>query len=414
MNAFHPLPRPGAGPGPFLGFATDAESRRLLGMAAAAHGWSAPDIRDGNLEAVQTALESGPAPGFLVIDLSATRAPLPAVNALADVCPEGTRVIAIGTQNDIALYRGLRALGVEDYLLKPLDRGLLDAAIRVALERDGRMAPEPTTTSRRAPVAAFVGSRGGAGTTALAAAVSALLAADGQRVTLLDLDFQGGSLGDDLDCEASPVIVQLLESPDRFDPVLLAQAFRRHALGFRVLAADAPIELSLTIESDALLALVAAASEDTDLLIIDLPRWLDRARRAVLRTVDHLVIVTPPTLAGLRDTCRMASLAAGLRAGQMPMIVVNREGASAAELPRTTFEDTLGLPVAAWLPEEPRAAARAAEVATTLATAAHPAGLGRGLATLAAHLGGRPRQSRRREGPAGWLWRRLRLPDLAR
>jgi pilus assembly protein CpaE len=378
-----PIARSEPGRGRFLGFATDAESRRLLGMAAAARGWVAPEIRDGGLEAVHAAIEHGTPPGFLVIDLSAARAPLPAVNALAEVCAANTRVIAIGTQNDVGLYRGLKALGVADYLVKPLDGTLIDAALGAALEAAEPAAPA-AGPARRAEIIAFVGSRGGAGATAIAASVATLLAASGRRVALLDLDFQGGSLALDLDSDPSPAIVPLLESPDRVDPVVVDQAFRDHPLGFRLLAADAALEASLAIEGDALLALVSAAAEGVDAVVIDLPRWLDRARRAVLRTADRVVLVTPPTLVGLRDARRIAGLASGLRAGQPPILVVNREGASAADLPRATFEEALGLPVHAWLPEEPRAAGAAASRGTTLAAAADPAGLGRGLAAVAA------------------------------
>ena len=42
---------------------------------------------------------------FLIIDLSDSKDPLGAIKGLADLCEPGTRVIALGTANDVRLYR---------------------------------------------------------------------------------------------------------------------------------------------------------------------------------------------------------------------------------------------------------------------------------------------------------------------
>lgn len=369
----------------FVGSATDPASRQAIAMAAAAHGWVDPEIIEGGLENVHAQLATGPAPGFLVLDLSSTKAPLPAVDALADLCDPETRVIAIGTQNDVRLYRGLRALGICDYLLKPIDHQQMVAAIEAALATANGLPASETAGEARAPVVALVGTRGGAGCSALAASVASLCARAGKRTVLIDLDVQGGSLALDLDCEASPAIAQLLQSPERVDPLVIGQALKPHREGFRLLASDAAIETSLILEPDAVLALVSAAAADADIVVIDMPRWLDRSRRAVLRTVDRLAIVTPLTLAGLRDTRRMSGLAAGLRAGQRPLVVASRVGAFAAELDCDAFVDCLEAPIDWLVPEVPEAARRATEAGATLASVAPPA-LAEPLAGLALDL----------------------------
>lgn len=385
VNAFAPLQASRPSARPFLGFATDADSRRAIAMAAAARGWSSPEVVDGGLDAAHARLAEVGAPGFLVVDLSSAKAPLPEIDALAELCDSETRVIAIGTKNDVALYRGLRSLGVADYLLKPVDYRGLAAAMDAALETDPAPPVAELVPQRPAFVIALVGTRGGAGTSVLAAALAARMARAGHATVLVDLDFQGGSLALDLDLEPSPAILPLLEAPDRLDPVVVTQAMRVHRGGFRLIAADAPIEIGLTVEPDAVLALLAAAGADADVVIADLPRWLDRPRRAVLRTADRLAIVTAPTLAGLRDTQRLVALATGLRAGQRPFVVGNRAGAQGAELDWQDFASILGVPPDVVLPEDPAAARAAAETATTLDSAASPA-LARALEELARAL----------------------------
>ncbi|MCS6987737.1 MAG: P-loop NTPase [Sphingomonadaceae bacterium] len=372
--------------GGFLGVATDPDSRRAIAMAAAARGWDHPEVREGGVETAQALIAAGMVPDVLVIDLSLERAPLPAIDALADVCPAGVGVVAIGTQNDVGLFRGLLALGVADYLLKPVDAETLGAAIDRLATAGPAPAVRPVMPVGRARTVAFAGVRGGAGASALAAATAAVLARQGRKVAVVDLDLQGGSLALDLGVEPTPGLVPLLERPDRVDPVVVGQALKSHRAGFHVLAVDAPAEAVLGVEADALLALVRAVAETVDLVVLDCPRWLDRARRAVLRTVDALAVVAPPTLPGLRDMGRVAGLARSLRAGQAPVLVVNRAGAFLAELERATFEEALGRRVDHWVPEDAPASRRAAERAETLAAgAASP--LGAALRRLADQLG---------------------------
>ncbi len=355
---------------PFVGFVRDAPSRKAIGMAAAARGWAAPDIREGNLEAAQAHVATMVAPAFLVIDLSDCPAPLGAVDALADLCPEGTRVLAIGTQNDVQLYRGLKALGVSDYLLKPLDPAALEEAIAEA-HLEGGQGPRPASRKpHKGQVVAVIGARGGVGATAMALALAHLAAGSGQRTMLFDLDLQGGTVALDLDVEPVSGLRAILESPDRVDGQLLESLARVHALGFRLLAAEEPAEMHIKIRPESVLALVATLSATHDLVVVDLPRRLDRSVRSVLRTADRVVAVTSLSLAGMRDTRRLAALLAGLRAGQRPLIVANRVGASRAEVALADFEQALDGRIDLLVDDMPAVAARAAAGAVPLSAAA--------------------------------------------
>jgi pilus assembly protein CpaE len=383
---------------PFLGFARDAESRKALGMAAAARGWAAPDIREGDLEGAQAAVARASAPVFLVIDLTDCPAPLGAVDALADLCPEGTRVLAIGTHNDVQLYRGLKQLGVSDYLLKPLDAPALEGAIAEALADRGQAGRQGARAPHKGEVLAVIGARGGVGATALALSLAHLSAAGGNRTMLLDLDLQGGTVALDLEAEPVAGLLAILESPDRVDGQLLESLARAHRLGFRVLAAEEPVELQPKIRPESVLALLATLVATHDLVVVDLPRRLDRTVRSVLRNADRVLVVTSLSLAGLRDTRRLAGLLAGLRAGQRPLLVANRVGASRAEVALADFERGLEAKIDLLVPDAPAAAARAAAAALPLSAAAgkaRPAGALAQLAALAAPAAAQPPAARR-------------------
>lgn len=370
---------------PFLAFATDPASRKTLGMAAAACGWIAPDIRDGGLDAALAHVAQAPEARFLVVDLTGCDSPLAQMDALADLCPEGMRVLAIGNRNDVHLFRSLRAIGVSDYLLKPLDTETVAASLAVAM---GDAPAGPIARGHRpdrADVIAIIGARGGVGTTSIAISL-AHLAARQARVMLLDLDLQGGTVALDLDVPRAVALTGILESPERVDDTLLEGAAATHSLGFRILAAEEPMERQVAVRPDSVQALLSRLAGTHELVLVDLPRRLDGTVRTVLRTADRVVIVAGATLAGLRDARRLIAFVSGLRAGQSPFVVLNRVGAGKAELAPADFEASLGAPVSVVIPEAPALAAKAIGSATALSAAASGRALAHALARLAALL----------------------------
>ncbi len=76
------------------------------------------------------AFRHAPTPNVIVIEVQNTRSkPLECLDALAEVCDEGTRVLVIGHLNDVTLYRQLLHRGVSDYLMAPVEPLTLIAAI---------------------------------------------------------------------------------------------------------------------------------------------------------------------------------------------------------------------------------------------------------------------------------------------
>lgn len=90
-------------------------------------------------------------PRQLVIDVSDSVLPVSDLMRLADVCDPSVRVIAIGTQNDVGLFRNLLGIGVQDYIVKPLT---------VELMRRALTATESVVQARTGKVVSFVGARG--------------------------------------------------------------------------------------------------------------------------------------------------------------------------------------------------------------------------------------------------------------
>src|SRR5260370_451937 len=157
-----PTTRAPAGRPAALAFVNDPNSEEVLKTAFREEAPGAV-LRGDITKAVQH-LSGTRSPRILVVDISDVELPVTEVHRLADVCEPGVSVIVVGTRDEVGLYRDLLQAGVADYIVKPLTDSLVTRALNVA-----KGGPEPTPISRTlGKVIAFVGARGGVGTTTMA------------------------------------------------------------------------------------------------------------------------------------------------------------------------------------------------------------------------------------------------------
>jgi pilus assembly protein CpaE len=82
-------------------------------------------IQMGGVTAAIEAYRGSSTPNVIILETeSRGDAILAGLDSLAEVCDAGTRVLVIGRQNDVLLYRELTRRGVSDYLIAPV--GTLD------------------------------------------------------------------------------------------------------------------------------------------------------------------------------------------------------------------------------------------------------------------------------------------------
>ena len=147
-------------------------------------------------------------PNLVVIESSATVAELNIkLDELADVCQSGTKVIVIGYTNDVAVYRELLARGISEYLVAPVDPVSIVAAIS-RLYQDG--------ASKLGRILAFVGAKGGVGSSTIANNVASTIARNsGRDVVLTELDLPFGSASLDFNLDPTQSIAQALQDRSR-------------------------------------------------------------------------------------------------------------------------------------------------------------------------------------------------------
>lgn len=141
-------------------------------------------VQTGDIEAAISVAQSGSTPDLLVIETSVVDDSfLSRLEFLASHCSENTSAVVIGPVNDVYLYRRLIGMGVSDYLARPVKMDvLLDVVARALLEKQGTM---------ESRVIAVLGSKGGVGTSSIAAALADIISGPLDQKTML-LDAAGG------------------------------------------------------------------------------------------------------------------------------------------------------------------------------------------------------------------------------
>jgi len=337
-----------------LALVADEVTREAASRAAAQLGWTDVSVQPGGLAKAARSIEPTKPPSVLLVDLAEEADPDIAIGELAKRCGPQTRILAIGSVNDVSLFRRLAARGVFDYLVKPVSSELLCDALRRAVSGE----TESTDPKRRGRVHAFIGARGGVGTTTLALGVAWVLTQEQKlQSAIIDFDLHFGNLALSLDLEPGRGLRQALEHPERTDSLLLASAMVKSDERVPILAAEESLEDMIRFEPAGAHALLAALAQDYDCLIVDVPRSLDGAARHVLATADSTVIVTDLSLAALRDAFRLTALIKSLGANSTPIIVGSQVGAlHRGEIGRTEFERGLGASLDFSIPFDPKAA----------------------------------------------------------
>src|SRR6202142_3178143 len=84
---------------------------------------------ESTLDAALRRIHEGLNPRVLVIDLSESPAPISELSAARAVGGADLKILALGTVNDVGLYRDMIAAGATDYLVKPPGREQLTALL---------------------------------------------------------------------------------------------------------------------------------------------------------------------------------------------------------------------------------------------------------------------------------------------
>jgi pilus assembly protein CpaE len=260
------------------------------------------------------------------------------LDRLAEVCDPGTKVMVIGSANDIALYRELMRRGVSEYLVPPLQPLQIISAI-------GGLYADPSQPFLGRQIA-FVGARGGSGASTLAHNIAWTISERMQAGTVLvDYDLAFGTAGLNFNHDPLQGVMDALGQPDRLDPVLMDRMMARCTDRLSLFAAPATLDSDYDISSEAYEEVTQKIRAAAPFVVLDLPHGWNAWTRKMLIASDDLVIVATPDLASLRNAKNMVDLVRQARPNDNPpRLVLNQVGLPGRpEIPAKDFGDALGI-----------------------------------------------------------------------
>ncbi len=339
-------------------------------------------VRPGGLGAAVSYYQGQPTPPLVIVEcLERGSVLLGLLDQLAEVCDSGTKVVVIGDHNDIALYRELMRRGVSEYLVAPLNALQLIHAV-TSLYAD----PSAAFIGRQI---AFVGARGGVGSSTIAHNIGHMLSETMQSSTVIvDFDLPFGTAGLDFNQDPLQGVVDALSQPDRLDAVLMDRMMVRCSERLSLFAAPATLESDYDIAAEAFEEVATKIRTTAPFVILDLPHLWSGWMRRVLLGADEVVITAVPDLASLRNAKNIVDLLRQARPNdQPPRLILNQMGMPGRpEIPTKDFSAALGLENVVFLPFDAKLFGQAANNGQMIGEVGARSKAAEGLAALAQQI----------------------------
>ncbi|MEW5912098.1 MAG: cellulose synthase operon protein YhjQ/BcsQ [Thermodesulfobacteriota bacterium] len=259
--------------------------------------------------------------------------------------PGGSVVAYAQSQDPEVILRAMR-LGVREYLPASAE----DQQFNDAVQRLWRESAAGHAAGR---LLAVMGVKGGVGTSSLVLSLAWIASQElGSRVALIDLDLAKGDLASLLDLPVRRSLAQVAEDYKRLDSLLMDSLLHEVAPGLRFLAAPGDAVVAEEIKAPHVERALEHLQENHSLVLADLPPRMEEAGLATLDRAEMVLLVTEPTVLGLKAARRMLELGRSLghHNGKLK-VVINRYGAKQC-VPAREVERVLADRPLAYLPND--------------------------------------------------------------
>ena len=300
-------------------------------------------------ELVKLAQPATKQPDVLVLDLRG-HAQLPSALPILKRQHPSTGVLIVADRLEPALLLEAMRAGVTEVVAAPLVTSDIEAAIT-------RLGVQRSTTPDRGAALAFVGAKGGVGTTTIAVNVATTLGRLVPGSTLLvDLHVTNGDAAVFLGAEPRFSIVDALENTHRLDEAFFRNVIVKTKAGVDLLASSERVMTS-PLDVRRIRALLEMAERHYRYVVLDISRS-DAAVLDALEGVRQVVLVANQELSTVRSASRMAA-ALRQRHGKEKLTVVMSRPDRLAEIGHEDVERAVGVKVKHTLPSDYRRALEA-------------------------------------------------------
>jgi CheY-like chemotaxis protein len=320
----------------------EVHSLRILGLALHQEGYEVMGAQSGP-EALEKIQQDRP--DLVILDVMMPEMDGYEVCRRIRAAPDTaqTPVILLTALSEVDARVAGFTVGANDYVIKPVSFRELNARIKAQL---ARVSPAATTAppAFQARILAFVGVKGGVGTTTLAINVALALIEKGLSTIVVDLRPQGGAVASQLGLQARMTLDAILErNPSAIDSELIESCLLAERTGLRVLPAVLgptvqPHELTVAHTEKVIFHLAGMA----DRLILDLEPAITPATQTALRRATRIILVSEPDNVAIKITGKWLAVLEqmGIGGARLGIVVVNRSN-PATSYTRTQLEEAL-------------------------------------------------------------------------
>ncbi|MBI5961060.1 MAG: response regulator, partial [Chloroflexi bacterium] len=214
--------------------------------------------------------------------------------------------------------------GADDYLTKPTHPAELASRVKAVLARS---ASQRRTSSDQTMVMAFLGAKGGIGTSTLAINVAAALAKT-EPTLLADFRLGQGTMGLSLGFGRSTGMANLLGKPaSEITARAVENELVAHNSGLRLLLSSGrPKETLLNVAPDSAAMIIRHLRTLGRIVILDLGAGLNRLSARLLQEVDQLTLTVEPNRIALtlaREVLHEVEQI-GLQTSKISVVLINR------------------------------------------------------------------------------------------
>lgn len=285
------------------------------------------------------------APSALVVDVRGQHQLPSGLAAFCKQHPETGVVLVASTLEPGLMLEAMRA-GVNECVSEPITAQSIEEAVRRVMT-DG-------TAEKLGRVFAFVGAKGGVGTTTLAVNTAATLArAATNSVLLIDLQHGHGDAAIFLGVEPRYSVLDALENVHRVDETFFGGLVEKTKAGIELLGSSDRL-LAGGVDAQRMHALLDFAIRQYRYTVLDVPR-ADVAMLDVLETVETIVLVSSQELSSLRSAGRLAHTLRARYGASRVKTVLNRFD-QRGEIAHRDVERVIGDSVKHLLPSDYRVA----------------------------------------------------------
>ena len=234
-------------------------------------------------------------PDVVVVDLR-DQSHVPSALALLRRLHPATGIVIVASLDPVLMLEAMRA-GVTECITEPLNRADLEAAI-------GRVVSQRPLGMKAGQVFAFLGAKGGVGTTTVAVNVAASLAQIvPNEALLIDLHLSNGDASIFLGAEPRFSVADALDNTHRLDEAFFRTLVVRTKSGADLLASSARAPAG-PVDIRRVRNLLEFAASHYRFVVLDVPRS-EAAIVEALESAARIVIVANQELATVRNTSRI-------------------------------------------------------------------------------------------------------------